>query len=237
MPTSNHQRLRACLKAGSTAYRPGWEIHFITTGHGNPQIAARAVHAALAKAATSTDSHVIGLSTQDGQVRRDVARQIKPYFRFAWINNALLAHFPHRVPEFVAGLNLLLEQEETWASLVRPTHTDSPLLLPACSFVTAHDTLWSRVEEFGDLLMIRAAARAVDAFRADHWRPTTAGPRRWVDDGFLIFDHSGPRHGTAPFPRSWKYSFRIPDGFHYDVSSARSREFGFSDASDVRRLV
>ena len=40
---------------------------------------------------------------------------------------------------------------------------------------------------------------------------------QWIDDRDLIFGRNGARHADAPFPRGWKFSYRLPDGFHYDI--------------------
>src|SRR5918992_2493778 len=56
---------------------------------------------------------------------------------------------------------------------------------------------------------------------------------RWVDGNDCVFDHTGPRHGTAPFPRNWKYSYRMEDGFHYDVCDRNQRAFQIADQSNT----
>src|SRR5207249_6144647 len=77
---------------------------------------------------------------------------------------------------------------------------------------------------------IIAVGHAVDDFRGRHWLPVPAGGRRWVDSSNRIFDHTGARHGRPPFPRGWKYSYRIPDGFHFDVTVLDDRAFVLCDA-------
>lgn len=225
LPTTLTQRIRASTRAQLAECRGGWSVEYVISHPTKTQIGERDILRTLDLASARDSPHVIGLSTQDGAVRQGIARRIRPHFRFAWLDTKLLSHVPHNIPALISGLNLLLEQEEVWADLVRPSRTDSPLLLPSCTFITSHETLWAKAELFGDSQMIRSAADAVSRFHDDHWRPTDAGPRRWTDDTKLIFDHSGPRHRVAPFPRSWKYSFRIPDGFHYDVTAAHGKGF------------
>jgi hypothetical protein len=64
--------------------------------------------------------------------------------------------------------------------------------------------------------------------------PNSGGARVWVDSDSKAFDHRGARHGVAPFPRAWKFSYQVVPGFHFDVSSRVSRAFCVH-ASDGRR--
>src|SRR5215510_12610225 len=41
--------------------------------------------------------------------------------------------------------------------------------------------------------------------------------------------HTGPLHGITPSPRGRKYSFAIPQGFHYDVTTTHGRAFTLWD--------
>jgi len=50
----------------------------------------------------------------------------------------------------------------------------------------------------------------------------------------LIFGRDGPPHTGAPFPRGWKFSYRLPDGFHYDVKHLEQRRFFIIDAVGMR---
>jgi hypothetical protein len=238
MPTTYVQRIRASLRAGAAVWRPDWQVEYVATGRATPEIGQSELQAALAKARTVTRPHIIGVSKQDGAIRQNISRQIKPYFRFVWLRPVLLSHFPHDVPGFIGAFNTLLEMEESWDDSVRPREPDSPLLLPGCSFSTTHRDMWAQAEQYGSADMIRAAARTLSAFKSEHWVATAAGPRRWVDDRGLLFDHTGAKHyAHAPFPRSWKYSLQLPSGFHYDVTSTKAREFGVSDMDLAYHLV
>ncbi len=58
-----------------------------------------------------------------------------------------------------------------------------------------------------------------------------------MDQRGRIFDEDGERHGVAPFPRGWKYSYRIEAGFHFDITSSDGRRFVVSDAIGMRNRV
>ncbi|MGB7585229.1 MAG: hypothetical protein WBM11_10315 [Terriglobales bacterium] len=140
--------------------------------------------------------------------------------------------------EFFEAINTVLDEELKWVELVKPNHESACLLLPECGF-SAEDAvkhLWEAATQPG-IERIKLAAEACKRFRALHWLPNTRsnnGPRVWIDAEGRMFDHRGQRHGVAPFPRSWKFSYQVEKGFHYDVTSRDSRPFHV-DASDSRR--
>lgn len=239
IPNTYVQRFRASLQRGESAYRAGWVVHYVAIGRTTPEIRETEIEKTLETASTQEAPHVIGISKQGGPVHREIAERIRPYFRFLWLDNHLLSHLPHQVPQFISAFNAVLGQEEVWASEVRPGNDASPLLLPACSF-EAHPrcrTLWNLAEQYGEVGNIHAAGRALEVFRSEHWRPTPSNARGWVDAERRVFDHRGERHGVAPFPRGWKYSFRIPDGFHFDVTDLDGAEFVLRDVASGRHAI
>lgn len=239
IPSTYVQRAKASIQAGHAAFRAGWSILYMATGRSRPELRASEIDRTLGEAARHDAAHVVGMSTQDSAVRAEIARKIRPYFRFLWLPNRLLSHFPHQVPQFIDVLNGFLEQEEIWDEHVKPQDVASPLLLPTCAF-QAHgecDHLWDAAEQFGEAGNIRAAAAVLDHFRGQHWRPTPAGPRRWIDVARRVFNHMGARHAVAPFPLDWKYSFRLPEGFHYDVTDLEGSAFRLWDALNEQHSV
>src|ERR1019366_3085581 len=79
---------------------------------------------------------------------------------------------------------------------------------------------------------IAGAEKAVREFERVYLRK--AHHYQWIDDRDLIFGREGPRHADAPFPREWKFSYRLPDGFHYDVQHLEQRKFSISDVAGIR---
>ncbi|MBI4179172.1 hypothetical protein HY522_07110 [bacterium] len=211
----------------------------VATGRARAEVRGAEVEKAIREANNHVSPHVLGLSLQDAAVKADIGRKIRPYFRFIWLANRVLGHFPHSVGSFIEAVNTVLEQEDLWAETVKPRDTASPLLLPACSFEADGQChgIWGAAEQFGDAGNIVGAARAIHRFHAIHWQSTREGPRRWKDLSSRVFNHMGPAHGIAPFPRGWKYSFRLPDGFHYDVTEAEGRAFVLLDIANVRHAV
>jgi len=60
---------------------------------------------------------------------------------------------------------------------------------------------------------------------------------QWIDDRDLIFGRNGSRHADAPFPRGWKFSYRLPDGFHYDVVHLERRKFSLTDIGGALHIT
>jgi hypothetical protein len=94
--------------------------------------------------------------------------------------------------------------------------------------------MWRHIESYGPG-NIDSARAAVLKFEHIHWRkvvPEAHIPSKylWVDSKDRCFDHSQARHGVAEFPRNWKYSFELTDGFHYDVRHLEGRAFQLYDA-------
>lgn len=162
-----------------------------------------------------------------------------PYFRFRWLDNDLLGYFPDRVAEFISRISALLEEEEYWIRDVKPSNTHSPLVLPQTTF-SAHRAVrnvWDLAAEAAGNDRIKGAALAIQSFQQHHGHKMDSGQRAWADTGGRAFDYSGQRHGTAPFPRSWKYSYAIPPGFHFDVTAINGREFSITDSVGVRHTA
>ena len=239
IPTPYVQRIRAAVERGRAAFREGWTVEYVPVGGGTPEIRQAEIELAMRRAATHGAPHVVGVSKQDASVRKEVARKLRQFFRFLWLDNRLLFFIPHDIPQFVTGLNAVLEQEEMWAAQVQPKTEASPLVLPECSFGAerSHRDVWELAERFGEARNIRAAALAIDAFHAAYWRATPGGSRRWVDSEGRVFEHQGARHYEAPFPRDWKYSFKLPTGFHYDVNHLGGREFVCRDVQQKSHAV
>jgi hypothetical protein len=231
IPRDVANRLRAVLKKGEANYRDGWSVEYLPSPRVNTiEIRPTEVERAIQLAGELGGAHVLALSKQDGTTRKTIGEQIRPYFRFLWLKNALLAQ-AHRAPAMIAELNEVLAQEEVWSTSVRPSDITSALLLPKTCFSTHRPLsgVWEEAEESGNPQMCQAVGRRLQQFRDDHWLNHRGNGGRWVDGGQRVFDHTGERHGDAPSPRDYKYSYPIPSGFHYDVSHSGGREFRILD--------
>jgi len=178
--------------------------------------------------------HILGFSAQSN--RDYYANKIRPYFRFRWFDHSLLKYLGRPDPtEFTRGIFSDLVEETEWAIRVKPKDLDSPLLLPECSFAAdgRHRELWrhASARESNDIL---GAEKAIQSFWKTHRKKVTVSSPigyKWVDQRDRIYSPDKLRHAIAPFPREWKYSYRIEAGFHFDVTHSNGRQFELIDAN------
>ena len=237
---SQIKRIDSFVREGGAVFLDKWEVIYVAARRNTPEILEQDVHMLMEQASEYAHPHIIGISKQDGSIRQRVARQIKEYFRFRWLNNRVLSFLGNDFRGFVVSINDVLAEEEVWGDAVQPQDLRSPLLLPRMCFDCSapHRDLWALSEQYGDVGNIEHAATAIDRFRSSHFVQVETGlPRRWVDAANKIFDHTGERHASAPFPRNWKYSYQLEDGFHYDVADKNRRAFNFRDCYSFNHAV
>lgn len=238
LPRDSIRRIDNFLRTDSEKIVVPWAVKFIPAKRSTPEVHRSEVVRALDTAAASINPHIIAVSKQDKILKQPVAKAIKPYFRFRWLDNSLLS-FLTNIAAFIERINAVLEEESDWDARVKPTDILSPLVLPQeCFDANHHDAhMWTLAEQYGDASAIIGAQRAIDAFRERYWQSVGAGGRRWTDSADRIFDHTGPRHGRAPFPRNWKLSLQLDMGFHYDVTTSHGRPFSLNDSNGVSHKI
>ena len=222
-------RIKSQTKNPETSFRGGWQVRFQASTGANCSIRASDVRAALAEARAAKDSvHILAITNQGGSVKGDLARDFVPAFLFRWLPSEWLS-LPYPTPvEFISKVNELLTDEEDWQAKVQPKDHASPLLLPQITFSTPLTDAWDMAARYGDGNNT-GCERRLQAFHQRHWKSHSSGhyARKafWTDDDQRVFDHTGPRHAPAPPERASKFSFRIPEGFHYDLRHAQGRKF------------
>ena len=222
----------------------GWAIKFIPSSGTATGVLRRDTVWIQRFAEDQENIHIVGFS--DDQNRQTIADLIAPYFRFRWFRYELLRCLGSpNASRFVDQLAVDLAEEAAWAARVKPADVGSPLLLPECAFKPGrrHTGLWRHALAYGDMQNVVGAEKAIVAFRATHYRKLDAGgfsrntKHTWIDEGNRVFDKDGPRHGLTPYPRNWKYSFRIEEGFHFDVTHLDRQRFFVQDANGNRNPV
>ena len=229
IPSPYVARLRNAMD--SQGGLPGaWSLLFVPAPKKNPEINRGTVRQACHFADKHQSPHIMGFSTQ--QHRSELAAEIVQSFRFRWCDQ-LVSHLnslatPNPGP-FLERLAADLAEEEQWSSRIRPMDMGSPLLLPECSFSAGggHKSLGRHARSYGDEANIEGAAKAIREFERAYLRKLEH--YQWIDDRDLIFGRNGARHADAPFPRGWKFSYRLPDGFHYDIMHLEKRKFSLKD--------
>ena len=237
IPSRYLQRAKTVL-GDAAPHLDGWQFHYIAAPHG-PELQIRDRKRIAAEALKLGSLHVLGMSAERN--RDGVAAQIRTYFRFRWFDHNFLSHLNNPDPApFVDHLIADLEEEVQWSARVQPDSLSSALLLPESSFScdARHAGLWSKATRYGSNDSVTAAEKAIESFKKYHYRRVLVSGKgssphpqhKWADERRLVFDDKGERHGIAPSPRNWKYSYPIEDGFHYDVTHVDKKSFSLVDA-------
>jgi hypothetical protein len=234
LPIDADRRVRSTLKQRNPLPAE-WQLIWLRSNGRVPGLTPGQLGSAWDVATTSGGAHFLIFRGRDRGDENFVIKEIAPYFRVRWLDGILLKLIPHRIDDWFRAIRGVLDEEIEWIETVKPQDVSCCLLLPECAFApsSAVRHVWSAATESG-IERIRLAARAVNRFHDLHWHPTKNGARGWIDTENRFFDHRGPLHGLAPFPRSWKYSYRVADGFHYDVTSKLSRAFHVNSADGNR---
>jgi len=233
LPPDTDRRVQAALK--ETSPFPGaWEVIWMRSNNRMPGLAPSQLDDAR-RTASANGAHLLILRGRGKHEENLVVTEMTPYFRMRWLEHTLLKLIPHSMDQFFEEISRFLSEELEWIDTVKPHDESCCLLLPECAFSAEADVrhLWNAATEAG-VERIRLAARASERFRFKHWLPHKNGSRGWIDRYDRVFDHRGARHGIAPFPRAWKFSYQVVPGFHFDVTSRISREFQVH-ASNGRR--
>ena len=217
--------------------REGWDIEVVPGReqmHDNVKgIWERILRLADARAdETDAGVHFILAHDREGErptFRRDLRKRS---LRAVWLRKALSKQYGSH--DFCQAIDDVLEFEEQWRGSLRPD-VNSPLLLPESTFdadSSVRDT-WLRVQDVvvghDDINAVRQSIRRFGRF---HRRESG-----WLDARRLQFKR-GAQHGTHGLPgwRTQKFGFRLPAGFHFDVSHERGKSFRLSDQNGTQYL-
>jgi hypothetical protein len=227
VPPDADRQIHAALSKGLGSISASWSLTWIRSKGPAPGLSPSQIQVVTEAAARAGGAHLIVIRNRDGREEQVIKAELTPYFRFRWLEHSLLKLIPHSFDKLFESINATLDEELKWAETVKPGDESCCLLLPECAFSPeAHAKhIWTAASESGSE-RIALAARAVQRFGTAHWLSGKKdGSRAWIDTYSRVFDHRGPRHGTPPFPRGWKFSFQVVNGFHYDVTSRDSRKF------------
>ena len=117
-----------------------------------------------------------------------------------------------------------LDFERKWRNELRPQGVDAAGILPEKSFSPKkYKDMWSRMRSVRlNKDDVERVSTLVRGFRETHYFKG-----RWEDSRGLRFKVATDRHGLNPPCGSFKFTFQLPDGFHYDVSGESARR-GFT---------
>lgn len=223
------KRIRPILKE-SCPFKSGWNIEIVPPSTSKHSVAFEmnipGVQELLKNYLDSPGPHVFAFTSADKKQNAWVDTEIVPYFRFRWLDNSLVQG-KQQVSDLIAAIeaiNVILVEEEQWHNVVKPHDLTSPLLLPEGQFKVEAQVkgIWDHARRTG-YQRIEGFPKVLSSFKQFHEQKREDKKRIWQDKSGHSFDWHGPHHGKATPPRCWKYSYRIPDGFHYDVKSRNAK--------------
>lgn len=236
VPANLTKQVKAALKRLNSV---NWNFQIVESRDRRiAAITANDIETVRKMACKSGGAHVIAFD--DNRNRLVKANLIRPYFRFRWGDMTALRAVAGELQPFIDSVASVLLEEDAWRN-VMPKDKASPLVLPSRIFDVRKDVadIWSMSEAFNKEAKYFPRLEATLArFCKEHLKQYASDqPRYFVDGSHRVWKDSGPYHGVAPFPRYWKYSFRLNEKFHFDVEHEQGREFAFTDALDQRHNV
>jgi hypothetical protein len=180
----------------------------------------------LADESSHDGAHIIAFHSL-AEERPEFEDTVYGRHRLVWPDQSRLADYG--TTAFLDLVSSLVQFEEQWRAHVRPRNTTSPVILPESSFEAAHQLcdVWRRAHRVRlghDRLMV--VGDLMRRFRGEHYSKGC-----WVDTRARRFDPRGARHGLhCPAERRWKFTFEVPLGFHFDVTTGGGGAFSLRDA-------
>lgn len=164
---------------------------------------------------------------------------IRPHFRLRQISASAIGRTGRgEFDPLCEELKLATDEEDYWISSIKPQESGAPLVLPYIFSANREvREMWRLAEGYNSRRNLEAAAVMIERFRRVHRQSIGAGKTPWIDGEDWIWNDSGARHGMAVFPEDWKYSYRLPDGFHFDVSCQKGTKKRFRDAHGAQHAV
>jgi hypothetical protein len=221
-------RLKPLLKSRVCSFRPGWDVNIVPPPNSKHQfpfeINLKELEKLLPQKPNGGGPHFLAYNSPREEQRAWLRRNIDPFFRLRWLDNSTVQGQQREHLVFaINSINEVLAAEEEWCDFVKPHDVISPLLLPEKQFEARgeHRNLWNHARA-GDLPRIHAFPKKIEAFRQSHLRKRDDQKKVWIDEVDHIFDWHGQLHAVAHPPSCWKFSYLIPTGFHFDVTSTRS---------------
>jgi hypothetical protein len=211
-------------------FRPslgGWDLRIITSRENMADL-----HSCWDSVQTTADSaspsgaHIAAYHVRDSD-RPSFNKGVFARHRLVWLNNTTLREFG--TAAWVRLVGAIAEYESRWRRSLRPLDVRHPLILPESGFVPIERVRdsWKRAasvtSSHDDLARV---ASMLQDFAISHYRSGV-----WRDVRQLVFDPGGARHGIVKTPTRWKFTYLIPENFHFDVKHESGRRFALRDAS------
>lgn len=238
VPRSVVKRVRAALQGVQADITP-WTITLIpSVDPNNGGLAQSQVSSVLDKAAEFDGAVIFGVPGSQARNFGSIEQQIRPYFRYRRFPMEDLGLSLSEPAVFRGILSRIIEEENYWLERIKPKDSYSPLILPSLFCSKHYSGIWRLAESYNDLPNLREAEKLLAGFLDRHKKKVMDKKHlTWVDSNECAWDDRGPRHGNAKFPETWKYSHRILEGLHFDVSHAKAQVFEYVDCHGIKHRV
>jgi len=223
-------RIKKALKNSSTQLA-GWTgVAFVGHKDNAHDIGLGQINQLLKLAEAHDGAHIFGVSSS--KTRDQTKNQIRPHFRFRWLDAKPIGLVgAGDEATMINALSVATIEETYWLDKVKPKNSASPLTLPAIFACQRElEDIWRLSESYNNQGHLEAAAKRITQFTNFHRRRIDGFKNTpWCAEDDWIWDDDGDRHGTPLFPMDWKYSLKLPDGFHFDVSAKVKGKTHFTD--------
>ncbi len=173
-------------------------------------------------------AHILAFHHREDEHKRFEA-DIYSRHRLVWLDHGLLRQYGTNA--FNDLIDVILDFESVWRTRIRPT-IDSPLMLPEKCFraTSGLRDIWIRAHRIGvEADDIDGVTLLLEQFRNRHFAKGC-----WTDDRSHVYTRAVAMHGLSHDPnRHHKFTFEIPNGFHFDVRESRGREFTIRDHQGI----
>jgi hypothetical protein len=220
---------RRCPKYSLTSRQ--WDsIEIVYSRQEKPEVTSLWAEVERRVAAASAGLHVFAFHRPEDEYGK-FWKLAGKRFRLVWLDRrALQSYGTETCTKYFRSM---LAAELVWIRRVKPQTHDDALLLPYPYFKLTGDfaNLWKRAERSGANCVEARAVRVVKA-QVKHELHQLGSPA-YRDEASLVFNYSGARHGQPPPNSDMKFGYKLPDGFHYDVSHLGGSKFRFAGADGI----
>ena len=213
----------------------GWQISLIPSRESKIKANLYSCWKEVLSAADGADdhgAHIFGFHDRESDFP-DIRQKLHDRHRLIWMHHESINNYG--TDTFTKEMQSLAEFEDIWRKHLMPGGVDAAHLLPESSFtpINCRD-IWRRVRLVSasrdDVTRI---ASLLAQFRSSHYHRGA-----WRDDHKLRFRAASERHGLFDQYGHRKFSYRLPKGFHYNVTSeVPNREFHVTDHRGIRHRI
>ena len=203
-----------------------WNVKFIGSKSQRSPDLRSCWNAVISVAAEDKDgAHIFAYHNRESDYPSFNA-DMRDRFRLVWMRRETLNHFGSA--QYSENLQALVDFEVQWRKMLRPRSVSEPSLLPETAFspIRCKD-MWERIRSINlKRDNLDRVVKLISHFRETHYRRGF-----WQDEKGLQFKRAPESHGPFPPYGRIKFSFKVPEGFHYNVQNARhNRGFTVIDA-------